>query len=481
MSVFKRSAEQYLGIESDLTNTTINATSTSITGDLTVSGTIFSGVTGLHGVQGFQGSQGFLGNQGVQGVAGGATGNFDVGGNLTVSGSLGVTGNVSFYNGVVFRGIYFITRLEDLPTAVGGVISLLPDTSYYFTTVVDLLGARLVCDANTMLEGSSSEISWIKSTGLTGGALITSNYSLPMQNITINSGSAQAFDLEALIPGQALDWVLVNLNECAIIGTIKSYNNFLYTEGAFIDSAAITFDGTISTIAFNTSLFTGLAGKSTIILASTLVVSRRFRIIYSSFVVPSTAIGIEVNALTSIPTESYILDTVNFSGGGTYLSGFDYTSNLALFINNKGITNTSANGQMYLTASATTVISDTTTFVKVAGTTSPSSENSKFDSTNNRLTCTAIISRRYLVQVSLSLTSGNNNVIEVGMFDSTINAVRTPSRIKTTTSGTGRSESVTTFCVVNFQANDYLEIYLRNTSSITNVTVDSLNVVMTQI
>jgi hypothetical protein len=131
-------------------------------------------------------------------------------------------------------------------------------------------------------------------------------------------------------------------------------------------------------------------------------------------------------------------------------------------------------------ATATT-LSDTVTFVKVAGTTTASADNSKFSHSNNRLTCDATISRKYLIQCTLSFTAGNANVCEFGFFDSQLNAVRTPSRTKSTANASGRAENVVFSCVVTMKANDYLEIHTRNTSAINNITVDQLNFVVTEI
>jgi hypothetical protein len=177
-----------------------------------------------------------------------------------------------------------------------------------------------------------------------------------------------------------------------------------------------------------------------------------------------------------------LLDTVNFSGDGTYLTGLDHTSNDSLFINCKGIINTAVNGQLYMQGNATaTVVSATNTFYKVLGTTTASSDNSKFSHSNNRLTCDAIISRKYLIQCFLSFTSGNNNVCEFGFYDSQLAAVRTPSKTKSTANASGRAENIGFACVLTMESGDYLEIHASNTSATTNITVDNMNFVITEI
>jgi len=389
-----------------------------------------------------------------------------------------LNGSFTAYDG----NLIFIYSLNDFPASTSTRITLLDNVTYFICDVIDLFGNRLICGQNTTIIGGSSENCRLKSTGLSSGtALISSEWSLPIRNITIEH--AKALNLDAsLNSGQALDWFGVNFTDCTTIGTIKGYSNFVMNDSAFLNSQGLTFDGTIGTIAFGNCLFDCRTSGTSIILPSTLTITRRFRVIYSSFIISSGETGINVNASATIPTESYILDTVNFSGGGTYLTGINHTSNDALFINCKNIINSAANGQLYMQGNATaTVVSATNTFYKIAGTTTASSDNSKFSHSNNRLTCDAIISRKYLIQCYLSFSSSNGNVCEFGFYDSQLAAVRTPSRTKSTANSSGRAENIGFACVVTMDAGDYLEIHGANTSTTTNITVDNMNFVITEI
>jgi hypothetical protein len=267
------------------------------------------------------------------------------------------------------------------------------------------------------------------------------------------------------------------------VGTINTCDNFIFDTGAFLGSQGLRFTGTIGTIGINNSLFRGLGSAGNIIeLDASCTITRRFRIIYSSIIASSSTVGVNVNASATIPTEGYILDTVNFSGGSTYISGVQTSDNKALFINCVGITNTAVNGQMFMVDNVTaTTIDDTINFFKVAGTTTASADNEKYNHSNNRLTNKAVIERKYLVSATLSFTSGATNVCEFGFFDSKLNAIRTPSRTKATANTAGRAENLTLQCVVNHSDNDYIEVHARNTSGANNITVSDLNVVITEI
>lgn len=387
----------------------------------------------------------------------------------------------SISTSIATGNIIFVTTKSDLPTAVSGVITLAANKTYFFTTTVDLTGDRLVCGANTTILGGSSENCVIKSTGLSSStALITSVYSLPIRNITITHGTALNLDGDGTTT--ALDWFGVNFTDCTTVGTIKDYTNFIMQDSAFLNSGGLTLDGSIGTVGFTQCLFDLTSGSTGITIASTANITRRFRIIYSSFVALSGETGINVSSSATIGNERYILDTVNFSGGGTYITGVDDTSNKSLFINCVGITNTAVNGQLYMQGNATaTVVSATNTFYKVLGTTTASSDNSKYTHTNNRLTNDAAISRKYLIQCSLSFTSGTGDVCQFGFYDSKIAAIRTPSKTKATANSSGRAENIHMACVVSHILGDYLEIHCANLSSIANITVSDMNFVITEI
>jgi len=195
--------------------------------------------------------------------------------------------------GLAGNEFVFIFSKLDFPTPVSGVITLVDNYTYFITKTIDLTGDRLVGGVNSVIIGGSSENCILKSTGLSSStALITSVYSLPIRNITITHGTALNLDGDGTTT--ALDWFGVNFKDCAIVGTIKDYSNFVMSDGAFLNSGNLTFDGTIGTIGMSNCLFDCTTGATALILPSTLVVSRRFRVIYSSFVVLSGETGISV-------------------------------------------------------------------------------------------------------------------------------------------------------------------------------------------
>ena len=205
-------------------------------------------------------------------------------------------------------------------------------------------------------------------------------------------------------------------------------------------------------------------------------ITRRFRLIYSSVIAFGSSVGINVNASATIPTEGYILDTINFSGGGTYLSGVSYTDNKTRFVNSKGIENTAEIGNYYMTNNTTvTTISTVNTPVKALGTTTANAINQKFNHTDNRLTYVGALLRDFQVTATISLKSVVNKVI--GVYVAKNGVVIPSSEMFSTTNGNGRSESITCQTILELNENDYVEIWVENSSNSANITVEHLNVI----
>lgn len=373
---------------------------------------------------------------------------------------------------------YFVASLSELPKAQSGIITLKANATYYFTGSIDLLGSRLVGSENTVILGASSENSRITSTGLSVGVpLLYSEWTTPIRHVVFEDVDT-AIEIQGAINAPvALDWTGVNFLNVPNIGLIDTCDNFIFSKGAFLNSQNLIFDGTIGTVGMDNNIYTGSGSVGDILkVLSTCVITRRFRLIYSSMVVFGSTVGINVNTGATIPTEGYILDTINFSGGGTYLNGVSYIDNKTRFVNSKGIENTAEIGNYFMTNNATTTtITAIDTPVKVLGTSTANAINQKFTHSNNRLTYVGSLIRDFQVTATLSLTSGNNNV--VGVYVAKNGNIITSSEMYSTTSSGGRAESITCQTILELNQNDYVEIFVENASAVSNITVEYLNVI----
>lgn len=385
----------------------------------------------------------------------------------------------------------FVGSKNDLPPAVNGVINLKDNYTYFFTTTVDLQGDRLVAGDNTTILGGSSENCRIKSTGIsTTTPLLSSVYSLPIRNITLEA--PYAIYLQASIPSvHALDWFGVNFTDCAKVGIISSYNNFIMLDGAFLNSQDLTFDGTTGTVGFNQCLFSGNFGlggtKSILNFPSTFICTRRIRTTVCSFVVPSGYTGITVqDGVVFSQAESFILQTCNFSGPGTKLGISTHTDVDGLdsfYDGNRGIQNSFVVGQLYMkdNVGLTTFVASNT-WTKIVGvTTTLGVTNSKFTATDNRLTCNSAIDRKYSIQASISFEQGANPInVKFGFYisDGTV-GIKTSSIFNHL--ATGDINDVTLHDIVELNSGDYIELHAMNTDNDEPLRVIDVNFIISQL
>lgn len=377
------------------------------------------------------------------------------------------------------KNLIFVASTSDLPQPVSGVITLLGEYTYFFLAEVDLRGSRLVCGPNTTILGMSSENCRIKSTGLgAGDALISSVYTLPIRHITLEAATILNLNATGTAGAQALDWYGVNLEGSSDIGTIGGYTNFIVASMAFLGASGLVFDGTVGTIGFTDCLFVGTDPGTVISVAASATISRRMRISYSSFVVTGAGVALDVDATASVPVEGYVLDTCNFSGGGTYVSGVQHDDNKARWTENRGIQNSAALTGYYMQGNATaTVIAATGTPVKVAGTTTETTISQRFTATTaNRATYDGAITRDFKITAVCSLASGNNN--QIGVYVAKNGSVLNESETYVTTNAAGRLENGTVQVLTELEDTDYIEIWVENNTAINNITVEDLNVII---
>lgn len=372
----------------------------------------------------------------------------------------------------------YISTKSDLPNPVAGVITLDAEKTYYFTADVDLSGDRLVGSQDTVILGASSENCSITSTGLgVGVALFTTEWTTPIRHITFRDVDT-CLDINGVTNAPvALDWTGVNFLNIPNIGEISTCDNWIYSKGAFLNSKGFTFSGSVGTIGIDNSIFVGPGSAGSIIsLDAGLTVTRRFRIIYSSIVAFGSTIGIDASISATIPTEGYIFDTVNFSGGSTYLSGITETDNRSRIDNSRGVKNTAEIGNYYMLNNATiTPILSAGVSVKIEGASTANSINQKFSHTNNRLTYTGGLTRNFQVSATASFSSGNNQII--GLYVAKNGVVIPDSEMYATTSGNGKAEAIHVQTIFEMNENDYVELWIENESGATDITVEFLNLI----
>jgi hypothetical protein len=398
---------------------------------------------------------------------------------LAASGASGARGPSGATISETLTNVAVVCDKSDLPDPVGGVITLEAGKTYWVTCDIDLTGDRLETGGVVTLLGTSSETSSITSTGLTAGVpLLTSRYTIPVRFITFKDVDTGIYidDNGGANAPLAVDWLGVNFLNVPNIGEIGTVDNFIYDTGAFLSSQGLKFTGSVGTVGLNNSLFSGTGSAGSLLeITSTATITRRFRTIYSSVVAFGSTVGYTVDAAATIPVEGFILDTINFAGGGTYVSGPDSSDNKSRWSGCRGIPNSASVSSYYMNGNATaTAVASIGVPYKVAGTTTSSSITQKFTNTNNRATYIGALTGNFRVSAVLSLNSGNND--QIGVYVAKNGTTLPESEVYVTANSAGRAESAVVQAIVSLAQNDYIEIFVENSSSVVDITVSELNV-----
>lgn len=123
-----------------------------------------------------------------------------------------------------------------------------------------------------------------------------------------------------------------------------------------------------------------------------------------------------------------------------------------------------------------TTIADTN-FHKLNTTTTLGLYNDNFQHTNNRVT-NVNTSRNCKIESSISVTSGNNNVLNFAFYKN--GSIVTSSEMDVTCSASGKASTITIQAIVSLAINDYVEVWVKNQSS-NDVTLIHFNVIITEI
>ena len=407
--------------------------------------------------------------------------------NVTIVSSDGVEvfeSNTTYVNGKnvladLYREVRSLADFTD-PDSNFDIIYLEDGTSWNLLNDVDLEGNRIVCNGTVSIFSNSPEVATLSSTGLSGDIpLIKSEWTLALNNVGLEHGTPYYLDA-SINPNQSLDWNGVNFYDAGeSVSYIKNYNNCVFNTIGFLNSGNFWFDGTFGTIAFTDTIFENTTGATSIKIEDTAIITRRLRIDNSSFVSLSGETALDVHVSASIPDEGYILKNVNFSGGGTYLSGVQSTDNKARFEGCRGIDNSGSVAQYYMSSNATaTTVSTSGTDYKVLGTTTSGAYVEKFDvtTTDNKAVYEGSLTGFYKISVTASMSSGNNKVLSLSIGKN--GTPTTSSKTLATSNAGGRAESITAHDVISLETTDYIEVFCSNETNTDNITVEDLNVVI---
>ena len=129
-------------------------------------------------------------------------------------------------------------------------------------------------------------------------------------------------------------------------------------------------------------------------------------------------------------------------------------------------------------SSSVTDITAINTWVKLNADTTSIFSRDGLVHTDNKVTKTGS-SKVFKVEGIISVSSGSNQTIHAAFFK---NGVLHPSSEQSAiTSGTNKAHAIPLHCLVELNTNDYIEVWVKNQANTTDITLDNVNVIITEI
>lgn len=125
-----------------------------------------------------------------------------------------------------------------------------------------------------------------------------------------------------------------------------------------------------------------------------------------------------------------------------------------------------------------TTMTASNTFYPLQTTTTEGLVKGGFTYSNNYIERTGI-DTAVDARATISFEGGNNRDYHVAFFK---NGLLVPfSEVSTSANGTGKPSFLVSQCLVSLDSGDYLEVWAKNASDTTDLTLDNLNVIITEI
>ena len=141
-------------------------------------------------------------------------------------------------------------------------------------------------------------------------------------------------------------------------------------------------------------------------------------------------------------------------GGGDYGNMFDFSS------------------------SSVTTISTSDTWVKLNSNT-VSNYTKGFTHSNNRLTKVGDAYNPIKLECNTSVSANNNDLVQCSFFK---NGVLIPCSVgEMVMSSGGKGSTIAFHCMTDMLDGDYIEVWVKNVNSTTNITLDVFNVILTEL
>jgi hypothetical protein len=384
---------------------------------------------------------------------------------------LTATGEVVASNTVV------VSSISDLPTAVAGVITLSPsgDTDYLFLQNISTTNRFALTAGNaTSIRAASPSIVALTYTG-TGTMFTGTDPNLKFNSIKLNCANGSLFDMSSTITAGIVQMIECNVGTSNSLGTLNG--NFIsrFHNVAFEDikTAGLTLTGAHSNFVMETVVVFlnggtfidfGTATFNSVNVEGAVVQTSAGGTTFLSGA--SSDANINANGLG-------VVSNNRISGSATPLAGIASEDARWVFALNDDIEDTRTDALLSMQANATeTVIAVAGTPVLVAGTWTVEEVSQMAGTTAGRITLDTERNSKLPITTSLSVEPASGGSVSISVQVAVNGSVIANSK-RNSTAASGSPTSITVPWQLTLTPADYVEIWVTNEDTTTNLLVSS--------
>lgn len=360
---------------------------------------------------------------------------------------------------------------SDLPTPSGGIIQL-EDNTYYEISGTFVTANSLKFGTNSFVAGKHWAADILYYTG-TGAALIADNKAFNLKFLTVVAPNGSALDLTGSITTEFLASLCAFFN-CASLGTVSGYRVPTFKSIAFDTYATgLTLTGTSEKVLFDGCPFRNNTGSGASVIFDSAFTTAILDMTGNYFKeAPPGGKGFEVVSGATFSNTAIVRGNA-WDGVDNPVVGVSQATVGWDFRANSGVSDSQVLGFLYKTGASVATTLTLNTWTKAAMTTTLSTASQRIDMpTDNRLRYLGVKDVAVSVNMSFSITAAaNNQTFNVGFY---VNGVLDPeSLMAVILTGPSRSDAVAISAIEILSTNDYVELYLQNTTGSNNATIDS--------
>lgn len=361
-----------------------------------------------------------------------------------------------------------VQSTANLPAPVGGVITLVSGTMYQINGTITL--SSQINLNGCKIAGLDAVNDKLVYTGTS--SLFTGSTTGSIEFLTLTAASGSVFNISA--SGAAENLILENsyIVGCSSVGTIQGVGGTCYFSNVayFYNTNGVTFQNDSIVLQYNLmwdvsnhNTYEKYIGKFSVV-----------QIMGGGREVSSTnsATGLNISGITGITNGD--LKVALYVGTGTYVTG-TFSNNWEVEADNLTTQEDAvATGNVYLTSAASTSFTAANTPTKISGTTTSTDLFRVTSPSSNRLTYAGRKTRTFRVIAAVSGSpGGSSQVYDFYIAKNGVIVSESLQEIKLT--NTTDEQSATISCDVSMAPNDYIEVWVKNTTSTSALTVQSLN------